>query len=234
MRRSIQLVSAVIALSTSAVGCDSLLRTSGASESYPYETLLPEGYSNADSSQRWPLILYLHGAGGLIPADDVIPGYARGEADFPFIVIRPKTSMGWQPGKLTRTLEGALDKYRVDPERIYVAGLSMGAHASWQLAYLQPRLFAAVVLVAGGGDPAAACELRHLPVWLFHNQADGVVPVRASTALATALEECGAPDVRLTVYDSLPPGRWHHNAWQATFTDPELYEWLLQHRQPAP
>jgi predicted peptidase len=36
--------------------------------------------------------------------------------------------------------------------------------------------------------------------------------------------------VTLTVYDSVAPGVWAHNAWKATYTNPELYTWFLQHR----
>jgi predicted peptidase len=122
--------------------------------------------------------------------------------------------------------------YRVDADRVYLAGLSMGAYGAWQLAAAYPDRFAALALVAGNPDPAGACALAHLPLWAFHNEADPVVPAAGSARLVEAVEACGGA-ARLTRYRDLEAGLWAHNAWKAAFSDPALYAWLLEHRRPG-
>jgi predicted peptidase len=213
---------------SSLLGCGSLLeadRPSGEAA----EVFLPAAY-NADPSRRWPLILSLHGAGGLQPADNLIEVHAKRAPQFPFIVIAPRSYGEWNPSSLVQLLAAAKTSYRIDESRIYVTGISMGARGAWNLAALSPKALAAVVLIAGNPDPSLACELRDIPVWLFHNLADPVVPVASSRAFFDAHQSCKG-ETHLTMYDSLPPGTWTHNAWQAAWTTPELYEWLLtKHR----
>lgn len=195
---------------------------------YPYEVVLPAGYE-AKPRERFPLILFLHGGGGLIPQDNLIPEYAKTRTDFPFLVVTPRGDRGWSVERLDALLKEVEDRYRVDRKRVYVTGLSMGAFGGWSLAAAFPRRFAALALVAGGGDPAEACTLKNVPVWLFHNRADPVVPAARSEELAAALKACGAPQVRVDVFETVEPGLWAHNAWKAAYMGPALYEWLLQH-----
>jgi predicted peptidase len=196
---------------------------------YAHEVLLPAGYAER-AQERFPLILFLHGAGGLIPADHVIPRFAADRPGFPFVVVAPRTAESWQVERLDALLREVQDRYRIDETRVYVTGLSMGAFGAWNLAAAYPGRFAALALVAGGGQTGHACSLRHLPVWLFHNQTDPVTPAQGSMSLADALRRCGAAEVRLTLYEALEPGLWEHNAWKAAYHDPELYAWLLRHR----
>ena len=220
-RRVAKLWITCAALFLAAVGCSSLLSPDGTGKPYRYDVHLPDGYSR-DANARWPLILYLHGAGGLIPPDNLIPGYAAAQDSFPFIIVTPESRQNWSPARLDRLLREVQDMYRVDATRIYVTGVSMGAYGTWYLAATYPRRFAAIALVAGGGVPAQACTLAHLPVWVFHNRVDPVVPVTESQAITAALEACGG-NVRLTVYDTVAPGVWTHNAWKAAYNNPELY-----------
>ena len=212
----------LVLLALLGAGCS----VSGAGGGYPYEVFEPP-----DSTEgARPLLLFLHGAGGLIPADDPVPGYAAGRDDFPFVVVRPRTERGWDPDRLAELLDGVEAEHRTDPARVYVTGLSMGAYGAWRLAEAHPDRFAALVLVAGGGSPASACGLSHVPLWAFHNAADPVVPASESRAVVDAVRACGG-EARLTVYEEVPPGRWAHDAWQAAYTDPALYAWLLEHRR---
>ena len=215
-------------------GCGGAAAAGGASIAagggYAYEVFLPAGYE-ASPDRRWPTILFLHGAGGLTDADDPIPAYARSRADaFPFVVVRPRTSAPWSAPRLARLLGEAERRYRIDPARIYGTGMSMGAYGTWALAVHDTSRFAAIALVAGGGTPDDACRVGRLPVRLYHNAVDPVVPVAESRRLAAALERCGSPP-GLTIYDAAPPGRWAHDAWTRTYRDSTLYAWFLEHRR---
>jgi predicted peptidase len=114
-------------------------------------------------------------------------------------------------------------RYAVDPDRIYLTGLSMGGFGTWAWAIAEPHRFAAIAPICGGGAPAAVCALRHLPVWAFHGARDTVVPLHRSEDMVRALEACGG-NVRFTIY---PEAK--HDSWTPAYADPELYQWFLQH-----
>ena len=117
--------------------------------------------------------------------------------------------------------------YRVDPERIYVTGLSMGGYGTWELALSAPHRFAALAPICGGGSPGRARWIAHLPIWVFHGAKDTTVPVRRSKEMVQALERAGGSP-RLTIYPTAK-----HDSWTETYSNPELYEWLLSHRRRA-
>lgn len=193
---------------------------------------LPPGYeANGDA---WPLLLFLHGAGERggdlerVKAHGPPMRIARGDS-LPFIVVSPQCCDGrfgwWDPEALAALLDDIAASYRVDLDRVYVTGLSMGGFGAWALAIAYPDRFAAIAPICGGGDPTRVCALKHVPVWTFHGDADPVVPIERSQVLVDALRACGG-NVRFTVY----PGTGH-DSWTATYENDELYRWLLSHRR---
>jgi predicted peptidase len=72
------------------------------------------------------------------------------------------------------------NEFRVDPERVYLTGLSMGGFGTWSLAAAHPDRWAAIVPICGGGDPRAADKIKQLPCWCFHGDADTAVPIGRS------------------------------------------------------
>src|SRR5207244_776844 len=119
-----------------------------------YLLFLPEGYDK--SRERWPLILYLHG--GSLRGDDISQMTKFGlaekvEADpgFPFIVVSPQCRPGeiWTDvDALGAILDEVARTHRVDPDRVYVTGHSMGGRGALYAAYKMPNRFAAVVSLA--------------------------------------------------------------------------------------
>jgi predicted peptidase len=202
--------------------------------SMSYLLFLPAAYN--DNDDAWPMIVFLHGAGERGDDLDLVavhgpPKRVQEEPWFPFIVVSPQCAAGswWTAPEYEALLTGMIADvaaaHRVDRERIYVTGLSMGGYGTWQLAGQHPELFAAVVPICGGGDPLQACDLRDVPVWAFHGAKDRVVPVAESESMVEALRACGG-DVQLTIYPDAG-----HDAWTETYDDPALYEWLLRHRR---
>jgi predicted peptidase len=185
----------------------------------------------------WPTILFLHGRGesGDDPSAVMrqgLPAYVAQQPVFPFIVIAPQCPWGtWWPElaeSLTKMLDACVERFPVDPERLYLTGLSMGGFGTWYLAAILPRRFAAIAPICGGGYgfhgfPQRVCALRDTPVWAFHGAKDDVVPVSASEDMVSALRECGG-EVQLTIYPEAG-----HDSWTNTYTNPELYRWFLQH-----
>lgn len=218
-----------MALAAGVAGCAAPIGSGDPGTGYPYEVTLPAGHAGA-ASDRFPLILYLHGAGGLIPSDNPIPTHAATRPDFPFVVIAPRTEEGWAPARLESLLSEVIPRYRIDETRLYLIGISMGAEAAWNLAAARPGRVAAMVMISGYGDSSHACRLRQLPLRLIHNRDDSIVPARFSETLAEALRACGSEAVLTTFYDPRPERVWNHDAWNEALSDPDLYAWLLQHR----
>src|SRR5262245_37617758 len=109
-----------------------------------YLLYLPMDYDQSNE-KSWPLVLFRHGAGER--GDDLEkvkthgpPKLIAAGKEFPFIVVSPQCPKGkwWEPIELLALLDEIAGKYRVDPERIYVTGLSMGGFGSWRLAFYAP------------------------------------------------------------------------------------------------
>lgn len=193
---------------------------------------LPEGYR--DSVARWPLVLFLHGVGECgedleIVKRQGLPRVLEEGHPLPFLLVSPQArSRGWDPQMLLALLDQIEERYRVDRDRIYVTGLSMGGFGAWALAAADPGRFAAAVPICGGGDPAWVSRLKNLPLWVFHGAQDDTVPIARSEEMVQALQAVGG-NVEFTVYPKAG-----HDCWTETYDDPRLYEWLLRHRRRRP
>ena len=157
-----------------------------------YLLYLPEGYG-AEPDRRWPLILFLHGRGESGSNLDRVKrhGLARRldeGLELPAIVVSPQCPAGgwWTTDVLSALLDEVSEQYAVDADRVYVTGLSMGGYGTWALARRYPDRFAAIAPVCGGGDPARACTIRHVPVWAFHGAKDDVVAFEKSEEMVAA------------------------------------------------
>jgi predicted peptidase len=195
-----------------------------------YLLYLPEGYT--PTGKLWPLVLFLHGSGerGSDLAAVGRQGLAKltQERSFPFILVAPQVPAGelWSADVLVALLDEVQKTLRVDPQRIYLTGLSMGAFGAWDLATLQPERFAALVVISGGGNPVEVCRLKKVPVWIVHGRQDDVIPVSWAEELGRRLERCSG-NVRVTIYPDAG-----HDAWSRTYADPAFLEWLLAQRKP--
>lgn len=206
-----------------------------------YLLFLPQDYKPR-SPKRWPLILFLHGAGERgtnvwLVAKHGPPKIVKGKPDFPFIVVSPQCPprQWWTPESVLALLENVTGKYKVDPQRIYLTGLSMGGYGTWSLGLAHPERFAAIAPICGGGEPLGIemsqgqhrQTLKNLPVWVFHGAKDPVVKLEESERMVNALRRIGN-DAKLTVYPDA-----EHDSWTATYSSPELYDWFLQHKRKS-
>ncbi len=192
-----------------------------------YLVALPDGY---EKQEKWPLVLFLHGAGERGADLNKVkvhgpPKLIEQGRKFPFITVSPQCPTGrwWDASQLDALLTHVEKKYHVDSDRIYVTGLSMGGFGTFQLAAYCPERIAAIAPICGGGDPITARRTSHIPAWVFHGAKDNVVPVSRSREMVEALKARGA-EVRFTEYPNAG-----HDAWTATYNNPELYTWLLSH-----
>jgi predicted peptidase len=200
---------------------------------YRYLRYLPPDYA-VDPNRRWPLVLFLHGAGER--GDDIeiikkhgLPKLIAAGKDFPCVVISPQCPAGewWNVVALDALVERIASEERIDRDRIYVTGLSMGGFGTWAIAIHNPDRYAAILPICGGGEIQRAWAIARIPAWTFHGDLDPTVPIARSQQMVDALKAAGGSP-RFTVY----PG-YHHDSWTVTYENPEVYEWLFAQRLSA-
>jgi predicted esterase len=199
----------------------------------PYYVFTPSNYDSG--TNRWPMILFLHGAGergrtlGSVRKVG-LPRLLEARKDFPFVVVVPQCPPNewWFPAPLLDILDTVQSKYRVDTNRVYLTGLSMGGFGTWALLAESAGRFAAAAPICGGGDPSECERFSQVPVWVFHGAKDSTVPLVRSEEMVKALEKLGAT-VSLTIYPDAG-----HNSWDETYKNEHLYEWFLANRRGVP
>jgi predicted peptidase len=191
-----------------------------------YLLYLPENYQ---SKQKWPLMLFLHGAGERGNDLEKVkrhgpPKLVDQGKEFPCIVVSPQCKEGvwWEPTELTVLLDELEKQYSIDPDRIYVTGLSMGGFGTWRLAAYTPDRFAAIAPICGGGEPYWARTIHEIPTWVFHGAKDSVVSVERSEEMVQAIREAGG-EPKVTIYPDAG-----HDSWTETYNNPQFYEWLFR------
>jgi poly(3-hydroxybutyrate) depolymerase len=176
-RLSALLLFACFPLSVSAEQTAVPLGTSDAP--YGYYVYLPEGYNPTEG--EWPLVVFLHGMGvtgdgssnqlSRVLNEGLPYNIANGE-DYPFLAISPQTASDWDAATLDALVELAKSQYRVDPDRIYFTGASLGGGGVWNYAKAHPEKLAAIVPISGSPTVEEGSRLIHLPTWAFHAWGD--------------------------------------------------------------
>jgi predicted peptidase len=206
-----------------------------AGQTMPYRLFVPPGY---DKSNKYPLVLWLHGAGGIGKDNrrqiqhDQVPGTRlwtkrENQARHPAFVLVPQSAAAWSGNELSM-IPGVLDvvasDFNIDLRRIYVLGQSIGGLAAWQIVTEDPDRFAAAVFVCSvGARETHAKRVVNLPLWAFEGSNDS--PVARTRAMIEAIRKAGGSP-HYTEY----PGMGH-SIWDRVFKEPELVEWLFaQHR----
>ncbi len=202
-----------------------------------YLLFLPASYGE-DPEAKWPLLVFLHGSREVGRDINrvrraILPQIVEENPDFPFIVVSPQSPTmqhGWYPS--LSAIEALLDELQaelaIDPDRIYLTGLSMGGYGAWALAMDDPVRFAAIAPVVGGYfyNARQLCALKDKPIWIFGARLDRNVPLRESERVVNALRTCGGAP-RFTVFENAD----HDQGWELAYRTTELFEWLLQQRR---
>lgn len=109
----------------------------------------------------------------------------------------------------------------VDKERIYIMGLSMGGMATFEMMWRRPGLFAAAAPICGGGFMQKAREMAMTKnIWVFHGDADPIVPVSLSQDLVREIKKHNA-SIKYTEYKGVG-----HDSWDKVFLEPDFFKWL--------
>jgi len=202
---------------------------------YHYLSYTPKDY-NRDTLKRWPLIIYLHG--GSRRGTDLIKLYADGIPDqlyrgreFPFIIIAPQCPehIRWSTDNWFENLYKEVnDKYRIDTNRVYLTGFSLGGAGTWYIAAKYPDKFAAIAPMSGFTSHMDYIDnnidrLIDMPIWAFHGKIDNVVPFEETERITKKLEGKNK-DLRFSVEPDV--GHWIN--W-LVYPNQELYDWFLKY-----
>jgi predicted peptidase len=117
-------------------------------------------------------------------------------------------------------------RHPVDPDRVYLTGISMGGSGTWDFVTRHPGVFAAAVPVTGVGDPARAPVVAKLPIWAFHGTLDAISPVENARTMKRALEAAGSTHFRLSELEGVG-----HDSWRRAYGQLETFRWLLAQRR---
>ncbi|RYG65359.1 hypothetical protein EON80_17490 [bacterium] len=204
----------------------------GVAKPVRYLTDLPPDY-DADKAKRWPVLIFLHGSGERGDDLQVLrkhgpPKLVAQGCKFPFILISPQAPVGSYliGAQLIELLDEVSAKYRVDPDRVYMTGLSMGGNSTWYTALEYPERFAAIAPIAAGGDPEGAARLKNLPTWYFIGGKDTNITPGGPEQMVEAMKAADVP-YKYTFY----PEATHGETWTQAYDDPGFYEWILAQKR---
>ncbi|MFO1062377.1 MAG: prolyl oligopeptidase family serine peptidase [Pirellulales bacterium] len=211
-----------------------------------YRLLKPKGYN---PERKYPVVIFLHGAGER--GADNKAQLKHGMAEFcktewrdryPCYVIAPQCPEGrkwsevdWSapsstlPEKISEPLgltlelvDAMIADAAVNPNRIYLTGLSMGGYGTWDALARRPEFFAAAIPICGGGDPKTAAKFAKVPLWCFHGDDDKAVAVNRSREMIEALKTAGG-EPKYTEYPGVG-----HDSWTRTYANPEVIDWMFR------
>jgi hypothetical protein len=206
---------------------------------YDYLTYLPKDYDTSLAT-KWPTIIFLHGGSSRgsdlkrVKANGIPDRIERGK-ELPFIVIAPQCPVDkrWETDDWFKVLYAEITaRYRVDTNRIYLTGLSLGGSGTWYLAMKYPSTFAAIAPISGKTSHIqfisdSACKLAGVPIWIFHGKDDEIVDVKETHQIAQRLDQCNVPYL-LSIFDG-------HKHWQTpweVYGEDKIYSWFLGCKKP--
>ena len=202
---------------------------------FSYVKYLPKDF---DENKKYPLVFFLHGAGER--GDDldlaVKHGYmkhVREEGrEYPFIFIAPQCPKKKYWGCFTESLLAFLDDIcetlPIDRDRVYLTGLSMGGTGSWMLAMADPDRFAALAPICGTGIYWNTECLKNLPIYVYHGDADSLVPISESINMISSVNKKGGHAQIKILYGVA------HSAWEQAYSDDSFLDWMLQQKRVVP
>lgn len=205
------------------------------------------------AGKKYPLIIFLHGSGecgtdnkkhikvGLPKLLDSLrvlnrqaivmaPQCQRGNWWVSRLAMQPEYRMTKKPAAALEVLMELIEHVKqsspVDPDRVYITGLSLGGFSTWDAVQRYPDVFAAAVPICGGGDIHQVKKLKRVPIWIFHGDKDKNVSVECSRRMVKAMRDAGCHKLYYTEYPGVA-----HNCWDKAYSDRKMVAWLLDQRR---
>ncbi len=216
---------------------------SSKNDSLPYQLLLPP---TVDTAKSYPLILWLHGKGErgednekqmtlikkwlpdslakeeyhsylLSPqcsADRMWSNYDKLAESIGFDSITPEIQLS-----MIELINKVKIERKIDDNRIYIMGISMGGFGVFDMITRYPNYFAAAIPICGGADPHQSNRYVQTNIWAFHGEKDNIVPIRHTEIPMKKIED------RSHIFTTYPTKG--HDAWNKAFKEERLLKWLF-------
>jgi hypothetical protein len=162
-------------------------------------------------------------AGSRLPND---PGL--GANAFSGFVLFPQNLNGWTNGTtedLIRLVRLVIKKHNIDPNRVYIHGLSNGGVATYNAIKRAPWLFAAALPMSAPSESGIITqgllpEVAHIPVWTFQGGQDVAPTPEKTEGYVRKFREAGAA-IRYSLYQHLG-----HGTWNTAYKEPDFFTWM--------
>lgn len=197
---------------------------------FRYGLYVPSTY---EPTKAHALVLCLHGAG--FTGDAYLERWQT-RLDEGYLVACPTLPQGnWWTREaadvVLATLRAVQSRYHVDPNRIFLTGMSNGGIGVYVVGSHYAPLFAGLAPMAGGLDEVLLPfleNLRHTPVYLIHGTQDQVMPVELSRTIAQELTRLGYPFTYREHDRTHPVAGGHYFPREEL---PDLVGWFGTHRR---
>ncbi|WP_379965106.1 prolyl oligopeptidase family serine peptidase [Epilithonimonas sp. UC225_85] len=183
-----------------------------------------------NQKSKIPLIVFLHGSGERGNNLEIVKAHS------PFTyknlikelvaILAPQCpeNTWWDTDAIYFLIKEIAEKYKIDTDRIYLTGLSMGGWGTLKLAGEHPEMFAAVAAVCAPTDRVMLANIQNykdLNIKLFQGGMDDIVLPENAFNFYQKLHPVN-PKAELTIFPND-----NHNSWDSTYSDPKLYEWMF-------
>jgi poly(3-hydroxybutyrate) depolymerase len=214
-----------------------------------YNVVLPPGY-DAAAETKYPLWVCLHAANDTNPPNRTLSAdgkcYVGAFTDaqhpaFFMVPISQSNMSGWGDagknspisqaekfeGRLTVVvIKQLLTKYKIDEDRLYIAGPSMGARGTWDIIRRNPGMFAAAGPAAGPADPRDAALYASQNIWAINGSNDSTAA--ENTAAIDAIRAMGGNPIYTLLQNR------GHDTWRSVFNDAQFVAWMYAQRRGVP
>jgi pimeloyl-ACP methyl ester carboxylesterase len=158
--------------------------------------------------------------------------------DLPLVVLSPQlrrdpsvphyNEQNWPPDLVDEVIEYVKKEYNIDPDRIYVTGISLGSAGTWNYAAAYPDKVAAILPLGGQAPKDKACQVKDLPIWTFHGENDVFVPTRFTRQMMSAIDSC-SPKGKYIPHANISLSM-QHEVWDQVYNGKggyDVYRWML-------
>lgn len=188
-------------------------------------------------SKGYGLVICLHGAG--FTGDVYLERWQTRLGDDYLLACPTYPSGAWFTRRaeelVLATIQHVRRRYHVDPDRIFLTGMSNGGIGAWLIGMHHASLFAGIAPMASGLDEALMpflANLRNTPIYIIHGAKDQVMPVELSRSISRELGALGYPHVYREHQREHPIAGGHYFPREEL---PDLVAWLNgRRREPLP
>jgi hypothetical protein len=163
-------------------------------------------------------------AGVRLPNDPSMPSRA-----FPGFVLIPQMFNVWDGASvqdLIRIVRLHCEKYKIDQNRIYIHGLSIGGYGVYESLKRASWLFAAALPMSAITDADIfthnqQSKVAHVPLWVFQGAKDKAPTAAYTNTVVTNFRNAGA-DVKYSLYADMS-----HAIWNKAYSEADFFKWML-------